>query len=219
MKESMRTIVSRLQSQGHHIDFYVRKDGGILVKSIDEQRFTKGASGNIVARQMAGSTLSEARSVQLKYATRARRVKKPSLDDEVQKEYQRVKKKWNKAFKAKGGKPHPAGYFGWSRIKYAMDRGGKEEALRIIRQAERYASGIAYQKNVEHLAGFIQDASAKFGSQELAKLADDILENAYTIKEEWIYPAYQKLYELNIGRQPKDIAREVRLILRLPNAS
>ena len=216
---TMIEVVQLLQARGHQVDFYVRKDGGILVKSIDGQKFTRGASGNAKARQIAGASISEARIQQLKYATRARRVKKPSLDDEVQREYQRVKKKWNKAFKAKGGKPHPAGYFGWSRIKYAMDRGGKEEALRIIRQAERYASGIAYQKNVEHLVGFIQDASAKFGSQELAKLADDILENAYAIKEEWIYPAYQKLYELNIGRDPKDIAKDVRLILRLPNAS
>ena len=211
----MMEVVTKLQSQGHHIDFYVRKDGGILVRSIDGQRFPSGASGNAVARQMAGSTLSEARASQLKFATRARKVKKPSLDDEVRKEFLRVKKKWNKAFKAKGGKPHPAGYFGWNRIKYALDKYGKEEALRRIHEAEKYTSGIAYEKNVRTLAVFVRNAGSQYQSQELLKLADDIEENAYTIREEWIAPAYDELYKLNQGIEPKQIAKNTRAILRL----
>ena len=211
----MMEVVTKLQSQGHQIDFYVRKDGGILVRSIDGQRFPSGASGNAVARQMAGSTLSEARASQLKFATRARKVKKPSLDDEVRKEFLRVKKKWNKAFKAKGGKPHPAGYFGWNRIKYALDKYGKEEALRRIHEAEKYTSGIAYEKNVRTLAVFVRNAGSQYQSQELLKLADDIEENAYTIREEWIAPAYDELYKLNQGIEPKQIAKNTRAILRL----
>ena len=133
---TMMEVVRQLQTQGHEVDFYVRKDGGILVKKIDGERFTTGASGNARARQIVGASISEARISQLKYATRARKVKKPNIDDAVKKEYDRVKKKWNKAFKAKGGKPHPAGYFGWNRIKYAVEHYGKEEALRRIREAE-----------------------------------------------------------------------------------
>ena len=208
-------VVTKLQSQGHQIDFYVRKDGGILIRNIDGQRFPSGASGNAVARQMAGSTLSEARASQLKFATRSRKVKKPSLDDEVRKEFLRVKKKWNKTFKAKGGKPHPAGYFGWNRIKYALDKYGKEEALRRIHEAEKYTSGIAYEKNVRTLAVFVRNAGSQYQSQELLKLADDIEENAYTIREEWIAPAYDELYKLNQGIEPKQIAKNTRAILRL----
>ena len=211
----MMEVVTKLQSQGHQVDFYVRKDGGILVRSIDGQRFPSGASGNAVARKMAGSTLSEARASQLKFATRARKVKKPSLDDEVRQEFLRVKKKWNKAFKAKGGKPHPAGYFGWNRIKYALDKYGKEEALRRIHEAEKYTSGIAYEKNVRTLAVFVRNAGSQYQSQELLKLADDIEENAYTIREEWIAPAYDELYKLNQGIEPKQIAKNTRAILRL----
>ena len=216
---TMIEVVAQLQSQGHEIDFYVRKDGGILVKNIDGKHFPSGASGNAVARQMAGASISEARISQLKFATRARKVKKPSPEDAVYKEWKRVKEKWNKAFKAKHGKPHPAGYFGWKRIEYALKQGGKEEALKVIARAERYASGIAYAKNVEHLAGYIKDASAKYGSQELSKLADDIIEESYNIKEEWIYPAYQELYKLNAGYEPQYVAKNVRRILRLSDAS
>ena len=215
----MIEVVQTLQAQGHEIDYYVRKDGGILVKNIDGQKFPSGASGNAVARQMAGAQISEARVAQLKFATRARKVKKPTLDDEVKKEWQRVKKKWNKAFKAKNGKPHPAGYFGWNRINRAIKEYGREEALRRIREAEKYASGVAYAKNVEQLAGFILDAGTKYNSQALTKLSQDVLENAYAIRDEWIYPAYEALYKLNDGVPPEQVASNVRTILRLKNAS
>ena len=212
---TMMEVVRQLQAQGHEVDFYVRKDGGILVRKIDGERYPSGASGNARARQLAGAPISEARVKQLKYATRQRKIKKPSLDDAIEKEYKRVKKKWNKAFKSKKGKPHPAGYFGKGRIQYAIDHYGKEEALRRIREAERYASGVAYSKNVEQLAYFIKSAGATYNSQELEKLSDDLLENAFSIKEEWIRPAYDELYKLNIGVPPEEVARVTRSILRL----
>ena len=53
----------------------------------------------------------------------------------------------------------------------------------------------------------------------IKKLAQDVLENAYAIREEWIYPAYERLYDLNKGHEPKQIASDVRTILRLKNAS
>lgn len=208
-------VVRQLQAEGHEVDYYVRKDGGILVKKIDGERFPSGASGNARARQLANAPISEARLKQLKYATRQRRIKRPSLDDEIEKEYQRVKKKWNKAFKAQKGKPHPAGYFGKGRIQYAVEHYGKEEALRRIREAERYASGVAYSKNVQILAQFIHHAGVQYQSQELMKLAKDLLDNAYTIREEWIAPAYDELYKLNAGIPPKEVARNTRAILRL----
>ena len=211
----MMEVVRQLQARGHEIDYYVRKDGGILVRKIDGERYPSGASGNARARQLAGASISEARLSQLKYATRARKVKKPSLDDEIRKEFERVKKKWNKTFKAKNGKPHPAGYFGWKRIKYLMDKYGKEEALRRIKEAEKYASGFAYEENVKQLAYFIQDAALQYNSPELDKLGKDVLENAFSIKDEWIKPAYDELYKLNAGVPPKEVARNTRAILRL----
>ena len=109
--------------------------------------------------------------------------------------------------------------FGWNRINRAIKEYGREEALRRIREAEKYASGLAYAKNVEQLAGFIQDAGAKYDSQALMKLAQDVMENAYAIRDEWIYPAYEALYKLNDGVPPEQVASNVRTILRLKNAS
>lgn len=217
----MIQIVNELASGGHQIDFYVRNDGGILIRSIDGEHFA-GAKGNARAREMTGQNLSEARFKQLKFATashkasiREKKLNLPQPDDQVMKEYARVKKIWNKAFKSKAGKPHPSGYFSKRGIKYVYRTYGKEEALRRIGEAERYATGTAYQKNVEHLAYYIKEAGEKYESEELKKLAQDVLDNAYMIKEDYIYPAYQKLYELNIGVDPKQVAQETRLILRL----
>lgn len=212
---TMMDVVRELQRQGHQVDFYVRKDGGILVKSIDGVKYPSGASGNAVARQMVGVQISEARIKQLKYATKARKRKRAITDDEVKKAYDRAKKIWNKAFKAKKGKPSPQGYFPQYNIKWILEHYGKEEALRRIKEAEKYASGLAYTKNIEHLAFFIRDAGEKYNSQELIKLSEDIITYAYTIKEEWIKPAYDELYLLNQGVPPEEVARNTRMILRL----
>ena len=210
----MIDVVRTLQAKGHIVDFYVRKDGGILIRSIDGERYS-GASGNAKARAMAGTTLSEARAKQLKYATRSRKGIRSIPDDAVRQAYSQAKKKWNKAFKSKGGKPHPAGYFGWRRIQYAYKHYGREEALRRINEAERYASGIAYSKNVQILASFVRNAGVQYKSQALIQLADDIEANAYAIRDEWIQPSYDALYKLNAGVQADDIASNVRRILRL----
>ena len=218
---TMIEVVKELQKQGHDVEYYVRKDGGILVRKIDGTKFPTGASGNTMARQIVGADISSARVQQLKYATRAKKTlramktKNIEIEDKIKAEWQRVKRKWNKAFKAKEGKPHPAGYFGWSRIKYTMEHYGKEEALRRIVEAEKYASGIAYEKNVKELAIQVKLAGDKFNSKELADLYDLILENAYAIREEWIRPAYDALYKLNAGVSPKQVANDVRAILRL----
>ena len=214
MAQTMTQIVRELQSRGHVVDFYVRKDGGILIRQIDSERFS-GASGNARARQMAGVEISEARSKQLKYATRSRKGIKNIPDDAIRERYREVKKKWNKAFKSKEGKPHPAGYFGWRRIQYTYKMYGKEETMRRISEAERYASGLAYSKNVQLLATFTRNAGTMYKSPELIQLADDIEANAYTIRDEWIQPAYDALYQLNKGVEPKQVASNTRRILRL----
>ena len=216
---TMLEVVRKLQEQGHKVEYYKRKDGGILIRRIDSQKFTTGASGNIIARGMVGTEISEARTSQLKYATRARkqlkRFRNVTIDDELKQEWQRVKKKWNKAFKAKGGKPHQAGYFSWAGVKYTFEKYGKEEALRRIREAEKYASGIAYEKNVKELAIQIQILADKLNSNELREVANDLIANAYQIKEAWIKPAYDELYKINAGVSAKQIAQGLRRILRL----
>lgn len=208
-------IIQELQREGHSVTYYVRKDGGMLIRSIDGETFS-GAHGNARARAMVGTSISQAREAQLKFAMRQRgKLKKVDLPDYIKQEFTKVKKKWNKAFKAKEGKPHPAGYFSKNRIKRIYKEQGEEEAMRRIHEAENYASGIAYSKNVEHLADYIRMTADQLDSDELRNLADLIMRFAWTIREEWIYPAYQELYKLNQGVEPKQVVANVMRILRL----
>ena len=69
---TLRQIATQLQKAGHQITYRTRSDGGILITSIDGQRF-KGASGNILARKMTGQELSSSRGMQLRKITYARR--------------------------------------------------------------------------------------------------------------------------------------------------
>lgn len=215
---TMLKVVAELQAEGHVIDYYVRTDGGILIKSIDGKKYT-GATGNAVARTMAGATISEARTKQLKHITekrvKARKRRKPPLPEKIKTEFERVKKIWNKRFKAKEGKPHPAGYFDKSRIQYSIEHYGEAEALRRISEAERYATGYAYSKNIEFLATQIENTGRIMQSEALKNLASDIRNNGYSIKEEWIAPVYDELYKLNVGANPLEVAKKVRAILRL----
>lgn len=215
MNKSMIQIVAELTAKGHNIKYSIRKDGGILIRSIDGEHFY-GAKGNARARAMVGATLSEARSAQLKYATQVRvHPVKIEVKEEIKEAYLRVKKIWNRAFRAKGGKPHPAGYFGWKRIKTSIKEWGEEEAMRRILEAEKYATGIAYSKNVQHLVDYIRMTAEQVESNELKQLAEDLADSAYTIRDEWTLPAYEALYALNKGRDPKEVAQKVRRILRL----
>ena len=218
--KTMIDVVMKLVEQGHSVRYYMRRDGGILIRSIDGRHF-KGASGNIYARELTGTTISEARATQLKFATGTRKeLRSPTLKgidipDPIWEEYKRVKRQWDKAFKAKGGKPSPVGYFTKARIKKALRDYGPEEAMRRISEAEKYATGIAYSKNVRQLADYILGTGHQLQSQELIKLAQDIMDNAYSIRDEWIYPAYNALYKINQGQDPKQVATNVRKILRL----
>ena len=144
----MIQVVNELVARGHRVTYYKRKDGGILITSIDGVKY-KAAKGNTRAREMVGAELSSARKSQLAYAQRQRRLPRDPKD-EIYQEYLRVKDIWSKKIKAKKGKKHPAGYFGWKRILYSIKHHDKEEALRRIREAEKYAEGLAYSKNIKY---------------------------------------------------------------------
>ena len=47
----------------------------------------------------------------------------------------------------------------------------------------------------------------------LDNLADDMVSNAWIIKEEAIYPTYYELYKINQGIPIEDIVRNIRRIL------
>ncbi|MBO7731107.1 MAG: hypothetical protein J6S67_01090 [Methanobrevibacter sp.] len=213
---TIRETIKALTSEGHTVSYYIRKDGGVLIKSIDGRRFT-GASGNIYARTLTGQTLSEKRSAQLERITyTGKRAKAYIQDREVKKMLQRVQRKWRKAFPRENGEVPAVGRKTAKGVRWSLEHRGKEETIRLLSEAERYASGKAYSKNIEQLAMHIEDYASKTGSEELLQLAQDIRDNAWMIREDSIKPAYEELYKLNDGVPPEEVARNTRRILQIP---
>lgn len=213
---TMREIVNVLSSQGHSVSYYIRRDGGILIKSIDGQTF-QGARGNAIARSMVGVNLSVKRSQQLERITwTGKRAKAYIEDREIKRMLQRVQRKWRKAFPHKKGEIPAVGRKTAKGVKWSLEHRGREETIRLLSEAERYASGKAYTKNIETLAYFVESAGARLKSQALLDLADSIRNNAWMIREDSIKPAYEELYKLNDGISPEDIAANVRKILQIP---
>lgn len=214
---TVRQTINLLRSQGHKVTYYQRRDGGVLIKSIDGQRFT-GATGNLYARAMTGQTLSVKRATQLGNITwSGKRLQSqiPSAEKEIKKKLSRVQRIWRKTFPRVDGKVPLVGRKTAKKVKWSLEHRGKAETMRLLEEAEKYAKGKAYSKNIQQLADFINDTGIAYHSQELQDLAKDILANAWMIEESAINPTYQELYKLNDGVPPEEIARNVRSILNL----
>lgn len=219
---TMREVVSQLRSQGHNITYYERKDGGILIRSIDGQMFT-GATGNLYARAMTGTTLSSKRAAQISQITwTGKRAKSQISDREVKKKLENVQKKWRKAFPRVDGKVPSVGRKTAKKTKWNLEHKGKEETMRLLNEAERYATGLAYNKNIDYLLQMLKDYIDKIGKlgdasskEVLSKLYDDIAESRVLFKEENILATYEKLYLLNKGVPAEEVARQVRDLLNL----
>lgn len=210
---TIRQIASKLASQGYDIRYRVRKDGGVLITKINNQRFT-GATGNTLARQLAGEDISMARRNQLEKITRER------VDvQNLYKEYRRVKRKWTK-----GDLPKSAGKLSFKKFKRAIKEEGKEKALKYLGEKEKYATGVAYSKNVLALADYVEQLASNLESSgedgsEFYDLADMIRASDGSIRDEDLLPAYEELYRVNTEALTdsllREIIRNVKRILKL----
>ena len=212
--KTMRQVVDELRRQGHVVTFYTRKDGGILIKTLDGQKFS-GATGNLYGRALVGEKLSVKRANQLSRITwtgERAKAQIPHKYDAVKKQLERTQRIWNKAF----GKDSPLGKKTAKKVKWSIEHRGEAETMRLLKEAERYAKGKAYTKNIEYLVSYIREASKSYSSIELDELADYIVDNAWLIMEDTIEPAYRQLYRLNKGANPKEVAKKVKKILFPP---
>lgn len=214
-------LVNKLTIEGNNIKYRVRPDGGIIVTEINGVKYS-GASGNAIVRTMTGAKLSEARRVQLQRIKPPKKVapqkrRKPELDTEIKKELRRVQRKIRQRRKETG---KFTGTVTTSNIRWTLEHEGKRAALEKLRQANRYASGLAYDANIDALIGYIAEVAAKFqGSPSdytaFLELIEKINRARDRIREEDILPTYQILYQLNNGVLPRDVINQVIAQLKL----
>ena len=210
---TIRAIIGALQNKGYSITYRFRKDGGVIITKIGEQRFS-GAKGNTLARAILGESLSEKRASQLQRITKER----VELGD-AYKKYLKVAKKWRSA-----NLPKSAGKISFKKFKFTIKEKGIKEALRILSEKEKYASGIAYSKNIKALSSYVEELATRldefgFDGSDMYDLASSIEYNDGKIREEDINPAYDELYrlssELLSDNLVKEVAKNTKRILKI----
>ena len=193
MAMSTRQLVEFLQGQGHQVTYHIRKDGGLLITSIDGTKY-KGATGNKVARWMAGEQLSERRAQQLKTITTHRKVKRkktsPLTPVTLEKTRQRVMRKWRKA--------NLRGSISKRNLRQMIEDRGIEGAETYLEEMERRTEGLAYKASVEGLIARIEQdivSASEDDAQWLEKLIELIKSKEDVFQQSWMQPLVDKLYE------------------------
>ena len=163
----MRQIVNMMEQVGYKVSFYVRKDGGIRITKIDGRTF-RGSSGNVRAREIVGTKLSERRAKQLSKLTTPKgkgsydKRRKKKLDEGVIKRIQKIQRQFKKT--KSEGQPTRRNY------RYAMEHFGKAEADRLLGQADLYSRGIAYDLNIDALKDRLNSDMEKLPAKDQIKV-------------------------------------------------
>lgn len=193
MAMTTRQLVKFLQDQGHQVTYYVRKDGGILIRSIDGVNYS-GATGNKVARWMAGENLAPRRAQQLKTITKQRKVKPkkvpPLTPENLETTRKRVMRKWRKA--------NLRGSISKRNLKKMIEDRGLEGARTYLEEMERRTEGKAYKGSIEGLIQRIKQdmINAPEDDKEYLQMLVDLIElHKEEFKEEWLLDIVNKLYD------------------------
>ena len=190
----MIDIVHELESAGHRVQYRVRSDGGIIVKSLDGQVFHDLTSGNKVARSMVvGGELPMAQLQQRQFninkyikLKEGETKKVGDIDSEMLKKLRRVQRIRRKYGRLNEGK------ISKKKLRWYVKEYGEERAWEYLETRERYYQGYAYRENVEFLAQAVERMGMEEPSKrgEVDALARYIREHADTFREDWIAPCY-----------------------------
>ena len=193
-----KALVSELLKRGYNVTYRIRKDGGILITSIDSHKY-KGATGNRVARMLIGEKLSERRKQQLTKITRER-VKRPrkviiNTPEDLERYRKRVMRKWRKA--------GLTGSISKRNLRNIIEDRGVKGAETYLAEMERHTQGKAYYGAIEGLLARIQNDIEVIGDGEdtnnLQQAYDLIDANKEEFKQEWLFPLFDELYNFEQG--------------------
>ena len=209
---TMIDVIDMLKEMGMEVKYIKRKDGGVRVTKIGNQRFT-GSTGNQLAREMTGTTLSERRTAQLKTIKTPKgqfghRKRVEQLDEDIVKRIRKVQRKMRK------NQINRTGIVTQRNYRYVLKHEGKEEEERRLAQAERYASGLAYVENVDALLKRLKLDNNKLKNSDIEEAIRIIKEKRETMKESQLSDLIDTTYEMEKKvLNPHDFLLKVQTIL------
>ena len=189
-----KELINNLRLRGHTVTARKRTDGGWLITKIDRTSYS-GAKGNQKARELLGESLSQKKLSQYRYNVQEYirgKKKQRTLEDKIKSALRKVQKVWRKN--------KVQGRITAMSVKRHVREFGMEEAYNYLGRMARYGQGYAYEKNVEYLAQYIEDAAESISDEhvkEQAKTAASIV-RAYisNFKDQWIPEIYAAWYKV-----------------------
>ena len=209
---SLRQIVMELIARGHKVTYYVRKDGGLVIHSIDGTHYS-GKAGNAVARKMLGVALSTRRKVQLERINTQRNWKKSKtpIPEDLEKYRLKVNRLLRKSVKV--------GTLSKQNLRVMIEERGVEGAWEYLKEQERRARGLAYNSVINGLIARLEEDKLSAPSDEVEKLSElieDIKANMDNISFDSVFRIFDELYNYEMGSLSIDtLVQRVRAILKI----
>lgn len=209
---SLRQIVMELIARGHKVTYYVRKDGGLVIHSIDGTHYS-GKTGNAVARKMLGVALSTRRKVQLERINTQRNWKKSKtpIPEDLEKYRLKVNRLLRKSVKV--------GTLSKQNLRVMIEERGVEGAWEYLKEQERRARGLAYNSVINGLIARLEEDKLSAPSDEVEKLSElieDIKANMDNISFDSVFRIFDELYNYEMGSLSIDtLIQRVRAILKI----
>ena len=209
---TLRQIVMELIARGHKVNYYVRKDGGLVIHSIDGTHYS-GKTGNAVARKMLGVALSTRRKVQLERINTQRNWKKSKtpIPEDLDKYRLKVNRLLRKSVKV--------GTLSKRNLREMIEERGVEGAWEYLKEQERRARGLAYNSVINGLLARLEEdkLTAPIEEQEkLESLIEDIRNNMDNISFDSVFRIFDELYNYEMGQLSIDtLVSRVRSILKI----
>jgi predicted RNA-binding protein YlxR (DUF448 family) len=185
MAQSIKDIVALLRGQGYDITVYRRKDGGYLIKEINGIKY-EAAKGNIAARNIVGVSLSEKQTAQMSVNIPKiiQANVRPALSGRTKYLIRKTQKIW------KASPPKVKGKITTKKIRESIEAHGLKEAERLLGEAQRYATGLAYSKTIDYWIKELEDINRNEESEEIQKVIDYLKANQETITEAQVKRAF-----------------------------
>ena len=192
-------VVEKYVSEGHKVGYRIRKDGGIIVTSVDGIKFTRAGTGNKYLRTVTGSNLSSVRMEQMRYnVNKFIKLKEGQHKASAKKDTQDLKKLTKKVqAQWRKNKTVGEGKVTIRKVRYYAEKHGESVARDYLVRRMRYSEGYAYEENVFYWA----DVLKKRG---LTEEAQALKRNASNIRQQLLNDIHDVIYNKGLSKEEQN---------------
>lgn len=158
-------MAQELRSKGYKVSIVLRKEGGARISSINGQSF-KGSKGNVEARKILGTTLTESQKKHLGKIEQKKGVFGKARKAPLSPQMLKLQEQANRAFRKQGQTARVTR----AKIRYRLEKFGEKETLAYLKNARDYAKGFAPEGSLEEYAARLKADNAKIESQDVEQV-------------------------------------------------